>query len=331
VSTLSTPGSTSLAGLPACAVSKASCAMSCDGFTRPLLVAGLMSAALLVPSPAEACSYAVVVLESTYPEAGAVDVPTNAVPFAYGPELNSTDDIALFDAEGRLVPVEARAVTPSGIDLVPLSALAPNQRYELRAVGSTESASVKFTTGAGPAAVATQLPPPALDVRLLKYTLGTCGEVTGMCAEASHPSGTTLEVRIGEEVLSGGAGSPLPRYRAYGRPLADGDCVEVRARDVRGNRSEPAIACGEVLKSIRLTSNIPDSGYTCDNYSNFVEPSGSDTDPSADGDNDMGAEQLPSSATSGCALVPPGRIHWGYGNIVLGVAALLAARRRFRA
>lgn len=329
-----------------CATFKVRCAMPSDGFTRSLLATGLLSAVLLVPSGAEACSYAIVVIESTYPEAGAVDVPTNAVPFVYGPELNSSDDVALVDEHGRLVPVEVRAVSPTGIDLIPLSDLAPNHKYEIRAVGSIEAASIEFTTGAGPAAVLTQLPPPALDVRLLKYALGTCGELSGICVEASHPSGTTLEVRIGDEVLSGGAGSPWPRYRAYGQLVADSDCVEVRARDVRGNRSEPTMACGASLKSIRLTSHIPDSGYTCDNYPTFVEPSGSDTSPSAvpgdaganasaeraaELDGDLDVEQLPSSAPSGCALVPTGRIHWDYGSILLGVAALLVARRRIRA
>jgi hypothetical protein len=329
-----------------CATFKIRCAMFSEGLTRSLPAMALLSGALLMPSRSDACSYAMVVVESSYPEAGAVDVPTNAVPFVYGPELNSTSDVELVDEDGRLVPVEARVVTPTGIDLIPVSDLAPNHRYELRAVGSIEAASIKFTTGAGPAAVSTQLPPPALDVRLLKYALGTCGELSGICIEASHPSGTTLEVRIGDEVLSGGAGSPWPRYRAYGQPLADSDCIEVRARDVRGNRSEPTMACGESLKSIRLTSNIPDSGYACDNYSTFVEPSGGDTSPSAVPgnaganasagpatalDDDLGAEQLPSSAPSGCALAAAGGIRWDYGNILLGAAALLAARRRIRA
>ena len=37
---------------------------------------------LALPKAADACSYATVVIESSYPEAGARDVPTNAMLFA---------------------------------------------------------------------------------------------------------------------------------------------------------------------------------------------------------------------------------------------------------
>jgi len=233
---------------------------------------------LLPPAPARACSWGQVILESSYPRLNAVDVPTNAVLFVYGPELRPAaypaelvpDELQLVDESGQSVAFDIQAVVPSGFDLAPLQPLQPNQRYQLVPGGPSPYPLLEFTTGSGPAAVPESLSAPALDVVQFSYALGSCGVLAGLCVEASAAPNTTLELRVGNEVLAPGAGLPSPLARAYSQPLADSDCVEVRARDVRGHRSAPRTVCGEAIARLELPPDNFEVPYTCDNYLDYV-------------------------------------------------------------
>jgi len=244
---------------------------SCCRWAAPLAL--LAAAVSLVPAPARACSWAQVVLEASYPRAGAVDVPTNAVLFVYGPGLGATEELQLLDPSGQRVAFEARAAVPSGFDLTPLEPLQPNQVYQLLPDGSAIYPLLEFTTGSGPATVPESLSAPELDVVQFSYALGSCGVLSGLCLDTSTAPDTTLEVRVGSEVLAPGSGAPWPLTRAYSQALGDGDCVEVRARDVRGHRSEPRTACGSDIARFELQGNFT-TEYTCDNYLDYVRVPG---------------------------------------------------------
>lgn len=280
-----------------------------------LLVGSLLCGMTLLPERAQACSRALHVIESAYPERGAVEVPTNVVLFVYGPDLDSADDVELRNANGDVVPVDARPAEPSGFDLFPLAELEPNQNYELRAPAESELTSPWFTTGSGPAEIPQQLGAPALDVRMLNHALGSCGDVTRICLHASPQPSTTFEVRVGEEVLSGRSAHPSIPYEEYGQGLAHGECLEVRTRDARGNRSEPSIACGDALQHVWLSLNVPDSGYTCENYAGFIESAQPDPPP---------------TESASCSVSHPGVARRNVAWAAWGVAALLLVRGRRR-
>jgi hypothetical protein len=239
-------------------------------FRAPAVLA-LMLVTGVHAKQAVACSSNVVVIGASYPKPGAVDVPTNAVAFVYGPQLTSSD-VELVDDAGNVVPTEARVVQPSGIDLVPLDELAPNHTYQLRSVGTIEPAAVEFTTGAGPAESPEVLDSPGLELVLLDHSMGTCGKVTGLCVNAPPSPNTTLEIRVGEEVLRDGVDAARPLYRAYVAPVASDECITARFRDVRGNCSESAQVCGEDLHRMQLPDSSGEpSGYTCDEYLTTAE------------------------------------------------------------
>lgn len=240
---------------------------------RPLLFgAALLAGAGLEPRSASACSYAQVTLEASYPAFNAVDVPTNAVLFVYG-TLPAIDSLVLLDAAGVPTPFDARPVDRSGYDLLPREELAAGQRYRLTLLDEPSAPTdfLVFTTGSGPAAVPDQLaPPPALDARVLEYNFATCGLITGIClTETPLPPSTTLEVRVGDEVLASNLPT-FPLHRAYNQPIASDACITARLRDIRGNRSEPTSVCGDAIAHIQLQSDLYDVNYTCENYQNFV-------------------------------------------------------------
>lgn len=214
-----------------------------------LVYAGALLSGALMPARAVACSLPLVAIEASYPPLRATDVPTNAVLFAAGPDLNP-DDLVLLDPELRPVPIEVRAAAPSGFDVVPLAELAPNQRYRLQTPGDRDG-TILFTTGSGPAPVPERLEAPALDARVVEATVQTC-QVTLVCLGAPPAPRTMLEVRIGDEVLLTDQSYAAPRGRAYGESIDAEDCIEVRARDLRGNRSAPSIVCGADVELLRL-------------------------------------------------------------------------------
>lgn len=122
--------------------------------------AALIAAAtlLVVPNTAQALSCATNVAQ--LPVDGAVGVPTNTLLWGFADYT-----ARLVGPGGALVPMEARLLPVSlsgelGIQqvVIPLQPLAPDTRYTL---DSSNSASVTFTTGAGPREA-----PPALPVLL---------------------------------------------------------------------------------------------------------------------------------------------------------------------
>lgn len=284
----------------------------------------------LVPSRARACSIDLSYLEFVSPVMGAVGVPTNAAIFVQGPATISADAIELVDADGALVSIEARRVSPLGFDIIPSAELLPNHDYTLwaRWVGDTElppgamrpsrDKSIPFTTGPGPASVPAQLDPPELDVRVLQYNFGSCGLQTGTCVKAPRPPDTTLELLIDGEVVRADLVDPWPRYSG---PLAADACIEVRVRDVRGNRSESSVACGERLERVWLPSDMLGVDYTCDNYESFL-------DPLRPADLSKSTPAAAGSASSGCALAPPGAGLARIGGFASILLALWVANRR---
>lgn len=273
---------------------------------RALSASVLALCACVYSARAVACSSTVVIIGASYPEAGAVDVPTNAVVFFYGPQLKS-NDVELVDDAGNVVPTEARVVQPSGIDLVPQEELAPNRKYQLRAVDTNEPAAVEFTTGAGPVDRPEVLEILESELLLLDHSLGTCGKVTGLCVNASPPPNTTLEIRVGEEVLGDGVDASQPLYRAYLAPVTSDECISVRVRDVRGNRSEPTQVCGKDVRRAQLPEPSGGSSrYTCDDY---VATSETET------------------STVACSFGPPNVTRTRFYSILVAMAALLVVRR----
>ena len=88
-------------------------------------------------------------------------------------------------------------------------------------------------------------------------------------------------------------------------------------RDVRGNRSEPTVACREQLRRPAVYVDLFSAGPTCDNYEDFLVPW---TAPPAE------------PPWSGCALAPPAAAPDRLGGLVsiLGAVLTLARRRRAR-
>ena len=312
-----------------------------DCAIRSALLGGLL---WLAPDPAVACSASRAVIESSYPRYGAVGVPTNAVLFLSGPELHSADDVQLAAESGEIVPLQGNAA-PNGLDLTPLTGLEPERKYELSVVGG--GVVLEFETGSGPAAVAEPLVVPELAAVLLEYVNGTCGTTSGLCLGAAPAADISLEVRVGEEVLQPVRGASLPFFRASGGPISD-DCIEVRARDVLGHRSEPRLVCGADIERVQLQLNDLSVDYSCDNYldwraSSQDEPGGATSGPArAPGDSEgprVVAQQTGENAAAvsdaplahrsdGCTLARqrPARS----SSVCLGLvaAALVLARRR---
>jgi hypothetical protein len=238
------------------------------------LSALLGTAVALVPAPARACSWGQVLIEASYPRGDAEAVPTNAVLFVYGSSLLAPEELQLLDESGQRLAFEVHAAVPSGFDLAPLEELQPNQTYQLLPSDPSLGPLLEFTTGSGPAAVPESLSAPELEVVHLSYAVGSCGVLGGLCVESSLAANTTLEVRVGNEVLERGADPAWPLHRAYSQPLSDSDCVEVRARDVRGHRSAPRTVCGDAIARFELQGDNFETPYTCDNYLDYVRAPG---------------------------------------------------------
>ena len=91
----------------------------------------LLLSAALAPAPAQACSIDLSYFEFVSPMAYDVDVPTNAAIFVHGSATSSADVLELVDADGALVPFEARPVSPVGVEIIPDAELLPHREYTL--------------------------------------------------------------------------------------------------------------------------------------------------------------------------------------------------------
>ncbi len=304
-------------------------------------VALALGAWLLPARAADACSYALVAIEASYPTSGALDVPTNAVLFAAGSNLDG-GALVLERDDGAQVEFELIAVESGGFDLKPLTELEANRGYVLTSAGTDPAPfdRIEFTTGAGPASVPDVLPLPDLEVAQVSHTLGSCGKLSSYCVDARVPEGTRLEARLGGEVLQeDGSTAALSTY--FSRSLAEDECLVARLRDVRGNRSAPATLCRADIPLVDMgewsawscpsepvASRLADVGH---------EPSGADTSGPIARDTPT-ATPLPSTALAeggGCALggtpapSPLGAL--GFGLTFAGVLIRRLCRRACRA
>jgi hypothetical protein len=260
---------------------------------------------------AQSCDNSVVV-HSSYPADGAMGVPTNTPLYLYGPGLEvGTHDITLEDESGEAVSIDEFAAD-GGLLVDAFLGLAPATTYEVTVTSPDgDEWSATFTTGTGPARPV-QLTAPDVDVSVIDQEIGTCGVISAICVIGSVPSRMTLEVLVGDEVLSLGGGQPGPAYMADGRQLAANDCIEVRVREPGGNVSDSTRLCGNQLGRFELSENAAKPS-SCQPYS--------DVSAGNAGDDDSGSD------SSGCAISAAG-VASGAGGALLGLSVLLAARWR---
>ena len=282
--------------------------MSSTRTSLPLLAFGALAfGALTLAAPAQAQSCDPDRVHSSYPTDGATAVPTNTAIYVYGPELAvSSHDVALEAASGAAVEdLDVRA-TEGGLLVEPIFGLSPSTRYELTLAprGGGAAWSTSFTTGAGPA-TAVQLEAPDVTVSVINRDNGACGEVSAICVIGSVPERMTLEVLVGDEVLSLGGGQPAPAYPASGGTVASNECVEVRVREPGGFVSETTRVCGDDIERFESDS-APTSCLSLGE---------------ADDDEESGG---------GCSLGTAGAASGGAGLVLL-LGALLGLRRRPRA
>jgi hypothetical protein len=275
----------------------------------------LGAAALAAPAQAQTqCGAAPGVVQSSYPADGATAVPTNAPLYLYGPELKAgTTEVTLEDASGEAASIDVQA-TPGGLLVDAFLGLDPSTTYELTvaAAAGGEDWSASFTTGAGPATRA-QLRAPDVSVSIIEQERGSCGLVSAICVIGSVSASRTLEVLLGNEVLSLGGGQPAPAYAANSGPIAANGCIEVRVREPGGSASASTKLCGDELGRFDLAASAP-APTSCQPYA----------PASADGSDDSDSS---SSDSGGCAMGASGAAS-GAGALVFGLSVLLLARTR---
>jgi hypothetical protein len=268
----------------------------------------LLGAASLAPSAqAQSCSTDTVV-HSSFPADGATGVPTNAPLYIYGPELDvASSDVTLQDASGEAVMIELQAAE-GGLLVDAFLGLDPSTSYELTVTQGTggEAWSASFTTGTGPA-TPVQLMAPDVSVSVIDHTQGSCGVVSAICVIGTVSARRTLEVLIGDEVVSLGA-DPAPAYTASAARVSGNGCIEVRVREPGGITSETTQLCGDDVDRFELAANEP-APTSCEPY-RVVE---------ADSEDGSG-----SSDSGGCAMGTAGGTT-GAAGLTFGLFALLAA------
>jgi hypothetical protein len=270
-----------------------------------------LGASALAPSAqAQSCGDPAPIVHSSYPADGATGVPTNAPLVLYGPELGSDTEIALSDESGAAASIDVQAVD-GGVLVDAFLGLEASTTYELTvsAAGGGDEWSASFTTGTGPA-TPVQLRAPDVTVSVVEQDRGSCGVVSAICVIGSVSASRTLEVSVGDEVMSLGGGEPGPAFPASGGAVGASACIEVRVREPGGSVSQPTRLCGAELSRFELAANAA-APTSCRAYA-----------PAAEDD-----EEESSSESGGCALSAPGAAS-GLGGLSLGLAALLTARRR---
>lgn len=282
-----------------------------------ITLAALLLGAAALAAPAQAqCSEPASAVRSSYPADGAMGVPTNAPLYIYGPALDADSaDVTLEDASGEAVSIDLQAA--EGALLVDaFLGLEPNTTYELTVAGGAGGAdySATFTTGAGPATPA-QLRAPDVSVSVIEQTRATCGVVSAICVIGSVSASRTLEVRLGNEVMSVGA-EPEPVYAANSGAIASNACIEVRVREPGGSVSEATKLCGDDIARFDLAASAP-APTSCLAYSGAAAGDSDDSDSSS---SDSGGCALGALGASGAAS--------GAGALLAGLSVVLAARSR---
>lgn len=284
-------------------------------FNRTSLISSLHAFALgaiaFSPSSAEAQSCdPEPIVHSSYPADGAMGVPTNAPVYVYGPALDvDAADITLQDGSGEDVPLEVTSVE-GGLLVDAYLGFARNMRHELTVSAGGEDWAASFVTGTGPASVPGLLEAPDVAVSVIEQDTGSCGVVSAICVIGSVPARMTLEVVVGDEVMSLGGGEPAPAFPASAGSIAGNACVEVRVREPGGFVSESTRLCGNDLGRFDLAATAA-APRSCDAYAPQEE------------------EEEESSESGGCTMVPSGAAPGG-GGLLLSVSALLVARQRRR-
>jgi hypothetical protein len=274
----------------------------------------LAAAALAPRAQAQACSSSVTVVHSSYPADGDTGVPTNTPLYVYGPELGvATSEVTLENESGEAVSIDVQPAE-GGLFIDAFLGLDPNTTYELTVTPrGDEEWSATFTTGTGPA-TPVQLRAPDVGVSVIDQDKGACGVVSAICVIGSVSARRTLEVLVGEEVLSLGGGEPVPAYMASGGNVAANGCIEVRVREPGGSVSDSTKLCGAELGRFELAANAP-APSSCQPYRNVPAPGDADDSESS------------SSDSGGCAVGASGRASWA-GGLSFGFSALLVARWR---
>jgi len=306
------------------------------GSARGLGWALLLSIAqALLPAPARACTRAFPTFNRSYPVGYSGErVPTNAVLFADGPRLTA-QGFTLTDAAGNSIPIQVRAVAAGGFDVEPVAELAPNQDYVLSVPEDPAQVanSISFHTDSGPAKVPDALITPEWSPIAVAYNLANCPPDVLFCTGASVQPDTMLEFRIGRESLTAGPEGTVSR--ALGGGLDEDECMSVRARDLRGHRSEPAIACGEAIRRYDAGSPATFNLDCTAIAASFAEPA-AQNDGSAPAapeappvPTDVAGAASERVTGGGCAL-HAGEANSGLRTLALGAALIALSRRRSR-
>jgi hypothetical protein len=286
-------------------------------FNRTPLIGSLGALALgavaLAPSAqAQSCAPEPIV-HSSYPADGATGVPTNAPVYIYGPALDvENTNITLQDAAGEAVALEAMAVE-GGLMIDAYLGLAGNTRHELTVSAGGDDWSASFVTGAGPAIIPGELMAPDVRISVIEQDRGSCGVASAICVIGSVPARLTVEVVVGDEVMSLGGGEPPPAFLASPGSIAADACIRARVREPGGFVSAARRICGSDLERYELAASAA-APRSCDAFQSTA-----DSDDSGE-----------SSESGGCALVPS-RAAPSAAGLLLGLGALLVARQRRRA
>lgn len=276
----------------------------------PVIVVGalILGAVTLAPSvQAQSCDDLVSVVHSSYPADGATGVPTNAPLFVYGPALEVDSDLTLQDESGEDVSINVMP-TEGGLFIDPFLGLAPNTSYELTVAEGGDEWSTAFSTGTGPA-TPVQLAAPDVTLSVIEQDRGSCGVVSAICVNGSVPERMTLEVLVGDEVLSLGGGEPGPAFPANAGSIGASACIDVRVREPGGLVSESTQLCGDELWRFDLAANAA-APQSCQPYRDAPAP--------------------PSSDSGGCSMGASGATPCA-GGLLFGLSILLVARQRRRA
>lgn len=288
-----------------------------------------------MPATAHACTYARVILQSSFPADGAENVPLDSRILLYGPTIGA-QQFRLQDGDGNAVPIDVTPAGERGLQVGVIGGLEANTRYVLGVRDSVDEIEevVTFTTGDAPLGQQPALSPPDVQLRLLDEggELDSCGPRTGICLRGEAPAGSSLEIWVGGDVIQLGSGERRPVYRMYGAVVEPRECIEVRVRGPAGAVSEPTTFCEN--DGLRLDVS-PEATYpSCSGAFTAIPVVGdAEADPGSE-DTDLAgtdvAEPSRQVVEGGCALRPTGTTS-GASGLVLGLATwLVAGRRRVR-
>lgn len=308
-------------------------------------ICGLVFTALMASAPrAHACSCgANGEIAVSQPANGATDVPTNFAPYvtanvADWPAAGAqTDSVVLLDEAGNVVPADRRTfvanalICTAQIEWIPSEPLKPNHTYTIVVQqrgpdGGVDSVtqrddapidSISFTTGSTAMVIPAPTPPEILTSLFHTANASTC--------DISSYQGcvTTREPQTLEVITSGSSGvtaSALVEQRAplYFPEDSEEKCLEVRARDFSGRRSDPTELCEQVWAFQERESA---GGLTAESCQVNVNDDFDSLPPEANPTTTTPTE------SEGCTLTHriPASTPW---SAILTLAAALVARRR---